>query len=159
MRLKTLLGTLAATGAAAAAGSAVTDPGSDWYRSLDTPSWQPPPLAYPLVWTPLYLDVAVTSAHVLETLSEAGRTDAARRYRRALGLNLVLNAGWNALFFAAHRPGLASVECAALTVSSVDLTRRAAQADGRSAAALAPYAAWCGFATVLTVAIARRNRR
>ena len=36
--------------------------------------------------------------------------------------------------------------------------RRAATVDRRSAAALAPYAAWLGFATALNASIWRRNR-
>ena len=34
-----------------------TTPDSEWYQQLDKPSWQPPPIAFPLVWTPLYADI------------------------------------------------------------------------------------------------------
>src|SRR4029077_4494365 len=109
---------------------------------------------------PLYADIAVTSAQVLDSLggSAAGEPARGRRgYAGALGVHLVLNTAWNWLFFKAHRPWLAAAECAVLTVSSADLVRRAAGADRRLPAALAPYPAWCAFATALTVAIPRRN--
>ncbi len=154
-------GTLARTAAAvvgtAVAGGLATDPGSAWYRALRKPSWQPPPPAYGLVWTPLYADLAAMSARALDVLAEAGRDGERTAYRAALAANLVLNAGWNLTFFRAKRPWLAAVECAVLTASSADLVRRTGAADRRAALALAPYPAWCAFATVLTVAIARRN--
>ena len=107
----TLLRTALAVTATAVAGGLATDPQSPWYRSLRTPPWQPPPPAYGLVWTPLYADLAVTSARALDGLAEAGRGSAPPT-RAALAANLVLNAGWNVLFFRARRPWLAAAECA-----------------------------------------------
>jgi benzodiazapine receptor len=156
MRRGTLLRTASAVAAAAITGGLATDPQSPWYRSLRTPRWQPPPPAYGLVWTPLYADLAVTSARALDGLA-AGRREERAAYRSALVANLVLNAGWNVLFFRARRPWLAAAECAVLTASAADLVRRTAAVDRRAALALAPYPAWCAFATALTVAIARRN--
>ena len=37
------------TDAASVVAAAAADPGSDWYRSLREPRWQPPPPAYALV--------------------------------------------------------------------------------------------------------------
>ena len=156
MRGGTLLRTALAVTATAVAGGLATDPRRPGTGRCARRPWQPPPPAYGLVWTPLYADLAVTSARALDAL------DAARsrtlRLPAALAANLVLNAGWNVLFFRARRPWLAAAECAALTVSSADLVRRTAAVDRRAAIALAPYPAWCAFATALTVAIARLNR-
>jgi len=153
MPMPTLVRTALAVAATAVAGSIGTDPTSSWFRSLDKPSWQPPPPVYGLVWAPLYADLAVVAALTLDRLPEPERA----RYRRALAVNLALNAGWGWLFFRAQRPWLAAAECAVLTVSSADLVRRTARSDARAAAALVPYPVWCAFATALTVALARRN--
>lgn len=141
-------------GAAAAAGSLVTNPNSRWYRSLDLPAWQPPPWAFPVVWTALYAEVAVTSAAAMAELPD----DESASYARALAANMALNAGWSALFFRGHRPWLAALDSAALTASGLDLARRARPTGAGKALGLAAYAGWSGFATVLTVAIALRNR-
>ncbi|HEX8497312.1 MAG TPA: TspO/MBR family protein [Actinomycetales bacterium] len=160
MRWPILSRTTAATTATAVAGALLTDPGSRWYRRLDLPRWQPAPSTFPLVWLPLYVDIAVCSAIALDRLSaDPARRGERRQYRGVLGTNLALNAGWTLLFFRARRPWLAAAECAVLTVSSADLTFRTAHADRRAGLALAPYPLWCAFATVLTVAIARRNPR
>ncbi|PFG40099.1 TspO/MBR related protein [Georgenia soli] len=155
MRPRTLAATAAAVVATAVAGSLATDPDDRWYRDLDKPSWQPPPVAFPVVWTALYADIAAASAAVLS--DEAPTPADHRAYRVALGTNLALNAGWSWLFFRSRRPWLAAAECLVLTASSADLVRRTARVRPRAGAALAPYAAWCAFATVLSTAIARRN--
>lgn len=159
MRARTLAGTSAAVAATAVSGALAPSPDSDWYRGLRKPPFQPPPAAFPLVWTPLYADVAVSSAAVLDSLAMAGRHHAADEFRRALGVNLALNAAWTWLFFRARRPWLATAECAVLAASSASLARRAGEVDRRAGAALAPYAAWTGFATVLSGSIAWLNRR
>ncbi|QGF22557.1 tryptophan-rich sensory protein [Raineyella fluvialis] len=150
--------TAALTAATAVSGSIGTDPQSSWYRSLDLPDWQPPGWVFPIVWTALYGDIAVTSAAVLTELEDASRDEDADDFRRALLLNLALNQGWSWAFFTGHRLGASVVIAALLAASSVDLARRAGQAGRGAGVALVPYAAWCCFATVLTEAIRRRNR-
>ena len=110
-----------------------------------------------MVWTGLYATTAVVTARASAELVERGDTAAARDLERALAANMVLNAGWSGLFFKAHRPALATAGAAALTASSADLARRVGRTGRGKAAGIGAYAAWCGFATALTAAIARRN--
>ena len=156
---RTLARTSAVVGAAAVVGSLLTDPTSRWYRRLDKPSWQPPAGAFPVVWTALYATTAVVTARASAELAERGDTAEAKDLERALVANMVLNAGWSGLFFRAHRLGLATAGAAALAASSADLARRVGSTGKGKAAGIGAYAAWCGFATVLTAAIARRNPR
>lgn len=158
-KLLILAGAVAGVVASATAGALATDPDSLYYRTLVKPSWQPPPPVYGLVWTPLYADIALTAGHAISQFDEQGRVAERRNLIVALAANLALNTGWSWLFFRGHRPWLAAAECAVLTASSADLVRRVGAADKRAGIALAPYPAWCGFATALTVAIARRNPR
>lgn len=156
-KLLILAGCVAGVTASAVAGALATDPDSTYYRTLDKPNWQPPPPVYGIVWTPLYADIALSAGHAISEFGEQGRVKEQRALIGALGVNLVLNTTWSWLFFRIHRPWLAAAECAVLTASSVDLVRRVAAADRRAGIALAPYPAWCAFATALTVAVARRN--
>ena len=158
-KLGILAGCVAGVTASAVAGALATDPDSTYYRTLVKPNWQPPPPVYGIVWTPLYADIALSAGHAISRLGEQGRAREQRTLIGALAANLVLNTTWSWLFFRIHRPWLAAAECAVLTASSADLVRRVAAADGRAGAALAPYPAWCAFATALTVAVARRNPR
>jgi benzodiazapine receptor len=157
--MRSLVKTAAAAAVTAGVGAlASQDTDSRWYRRLSKPAFQPPAIAFPVVWTALYADIAVSSAAVIDALCAEGRHDDATAFARALHLNLVLNGSWTWVFFKAHRLDAAVVTAAALTVSSVDLARRARPGSTTASAALVPYAAWCGFATVLSAAIWRRNR-
>ncbi|GAA5036045.1 hypothetical protein GCM10023258_38590 [Terrabacter aeriphilus] len=162
-RPDTVMRNLALAGAATAAtvvvGSLATKPDSNWYRSLDLPDWQPPAIAFPLVWSVLYTDIAASSATVLNALDKDGDAAGRQAYLKAFGTNLALNAAWSWLFWRSRRPWVAAAEAALLTASSADLARRAGRVSRGSGVALSPYAAWCGFATVLSAAIARRNPR
>ena len=161
LRSKRGLRNLALTGLAAftsaGLGAAATTPDTDWYDSLAKPPWDPPPIAYPIVWTPIYADIALTAAAALTVLEEEGCREEATALRRALALNLVLNTGWSVLFWRVRRPTLSALWCGALTAHSARLVRRVGAVDPTLGAALAPYPAWCAFATTLNTSIARRN--
>ncbi|MGF2946580.1 TspO/MBR family protein [Mycobacterium sp. Lab-001] len=129
-----------------------------WYSRLRKPRYQPPRVAFPVVWTTLYGDIAAASAVTIDRFRAAGQDDRARAYMAALGVNLTLNAGWSWLFFRYHKLGASAVGAAVLAASSADLARRAAQADPKAGLALAPYPLWCTFATVLAAHIWRLNR-
>lgn len=153
MRVPSLLKTSLAVAAVAVGGSAASAAGMGWYDRLDKPSWQPPPRAFGLVWTPLYGLIALAGARVLDRSAGAQR----RAFVRAYTANLALNGAWTPVFFAARAPRLALADIAALNVSNLDLVRRAWRTDRVSGACLLPYLAWTAFATALNGAIVRRN--
>ncbi|MFF7331921.1 tryptophan-rich sensory protein [Streptomyces sp. NPDC008150] len=145
----------AAVTVTAVAGAKAVDPRSAWYASLRKPSWQPPPRAFGLVWTPLYASIAYAAGHALGATSDRRQHTA---LTTSLAANLSLNAGWNYLFFARRSPAAGLAGTLLLDVSNADLIRRTARTDRAAARALAPYAAWCAFATALNASIALRNR-
>jgi translocator protein len=155
----TLAATTLAVAAAAGTGSIASPKRAPaWYSRLRKPRYQPPGAAFPVVWTALYGDIAATSAVTIDRLRAAGQRDKARGYAAVLGINLLLNAGWSWLFFRYRKLGASALGAAALTASSADLARRAAQADHRAGRALSPYPLWCAFATVLATDVWRLNR-
>lgn len=159
MRSLTLAKTATAVLATAVAGSLASRPAESlWYSRLEKPSFQPPRQAFPIVWPILYADIAAVSASAIDQFEERKQPEKARAYRTALTANLILNGSWSWLFFTRRQLGLSAVAAAALTVSSADLTRRAADAGGRRAAVLSPYPLWCAFATVLSSRIWWLNR-
>jgi benzodiazapine receptor len=81
-----------------------------WYEALRKPAWTPPDLVFPIVWSALYVMIAVAGWRVWR--APAGRT---RTIALALwGGQLVLNAAWSWIFFGLHRPGWALLELIAL---------------------------------------------
>ena len=147
--------TSAAAGAAAAIGARAVDPGSSWYRGLAKPSWQPPPRAFGLAWTPLYASIAWAGGHALQRTRGRQRNALAA----SLATNLAVNTAWNWMFFGLRSPRAGLAGTLLLDLSNAELIRRMARTDPRAAAALVPYVLWCAFATILNADIARRNRR
>jgi benzodiazapine receptor len=133
------------------------EPGTEsrlaWYAGLDKPRWAPPPALLGAGWAPLYALVTAGGARALDHTSGGPRRALARTY----AVSLVLSAAWSALLFGARSPRLALADAAALDAATIELLRRAWRADRPAAACLLPYAAWTGFATAVTAAIARRN--
>jgi benzodiazapine receptor len=130
-----------------------TDAGS-WYDQLDKPDWTPPGPAFGIAWTFLYVSMAVAAWLVSRRGLERPEV------RRALVLyviQLALNLGWTATFFAARRPGWAVLEICALIIAIV-ATMVAFHPISRAAFWLfVPYLAWVTFATALTIAIVLFN--
>jgi translocator protein len=154
---RTLGATAVAVAAAAGIGGIASRPGA-WYLRLCKPSYVPPNAVFPVAWTALYTDIAVTSAAAIDRLRTVGRHDDARRYVLALSANLALNGGWSWLFFRYRKLGASALGAAVLAASSADLTRRTARADLRAGAALLPYPLWSAFATAMSAHIWLLNR-
>ena len=160
MQLRTLVPAGLAVLTTAIVGGLASRPAqSAWYAKLKKPPYQPPRQAFPIVWPMLYANIAVTSAATLDELDERGQQQQRRAYIAALVSNLVLNGSWSWLFFNQRRLGASAIGAAALTVSSVDLTRRSMAVQGAKAAPLVAYPAWCAFATALSTHIWALNRR
>ena len=158
MSPSTLVKTVGAVLATATVGGLASRPAeSTWYARLRKPRFQPPPQVFPIVWPILYADIAAVSASTIDHLRQR-RPEQVRTYESLLAANLVLNASWTWLFFTRRRLGAAAVSAAVLTASSADLTRRAVDARGPSAAVLGLYPLWCAFATLLSTRIWQLNR-
>ena len=160
MNKQILAATTLSVGATSGIGSIASQPRiTRWYSRLRKPSYVPPNGVFPVAWTTLYADIAVTSATAIDRLRTTGRDKEARNYILALAANLILNAGWTWLFFKYQKLGASAIGAAVLAASSADLARRTAAADPRAGAALAPYPLWCAFATVMSAHIWVLNRR
>src|SRR5436305_11450994 len=93
---QTLAATALAVGASASIGSVASKPRiTRWYSRLRKPPYVPPNHVFPIAWTTLYADIAVTSATAIDRLRATGRDQEARNFIVALAANLVLNAGWS----------------------------------------------------------------
>jgi translocator protein len=137
----------------AAGGALVTQLGP-WYYGLKKPAWQPPDWLFGPAWTTIFLCMAVSFVLSWNQLTDAG---AKARLFGLFALNGGLNTLWSFLFFGQRRPDLALIEVVPFFGSIVLLTLTVAPLDKRAAWAFVPYLCWVLFATVLNIAIVRRN--
>jgi tryptophan-rich sensory protein len=122
-----------------------------WYDALRKPAWTPPNWLFPVVWGLLYVLMAYAAWRVWDV---AGIGPALGLW----GLQLVLNAGWSAVFFGLRRPGLALLEVAGLWLAVAATLAAFMEIDLIAGAVMAPYLTWVTIASVLNAEIVRLRR-
>lgn len=141
---------LIAVAAVAWVGSIATTSGQDWYDELKKPAFNPPGATFGIVWTALYVAIAVAAWLVHRS---GGAKAALTTWWVQLGLNL----GWSWVFFGAERPLLGLVEigllAVAIAVTMVLFFRR----NTLAGILFVPYLGWVLFAGVLNFEIWRLN--
>jgi tryptophan-rich sensory protein len=150
-----LIGCLALCLGVALANGSVTYPEiPTWYASLTKPSWTPPNLVFPLVWSALYVMMGVSLWLLWD---RAAGTPGRQTTIRLFLLQLGLNAAWSPVFFGLHHTR-AALAIILLLASAITATILAAWRTQRLAAwLLAPYLAWVVYAATLNAAIVTLN--
>jgi translocator protein len=121
-------------------------PGNPWFDALEKPALYPPPATFGIVWTALYVLMAVALALVVTARG-------ARQRRAAIVMfivQLALNLAWTPLFFAAHQIKGALALIVVLDLAVIATIVLFARVRKLAAWLLVPYLAWILFATVLT---------
>lgn len=136
----------------AASSGALFSPG-EWYERLAKPSWTPPKLAFPIVWTVLYVLIAVSGWLVWE----AAPAEALPLAMSVWGVQLALNAGWSAVFFGLKQMRWALAELVLLWLAILATIVVFWPIDVLAAVLLLPYLAWVTTAGALNRAMIRLN--
>lgn len=135
---------------AAAAMTGALFPPDQWYRDLAKPRWTPPDWVFPVVWTTVYILIAVAAARV------AGREGSA--YALALwALQMPINALWSPIFFGLRRIGQALFTILALWAVVAWCLVSLWQIDWIAGALFIPYLTWLTIAAALNFSIWRQN--
>jgi benzodiazapine receptor len=124
---------------------AQSGPDNPWFAALAKPGIYPPPIAFPIVWSVLYLMMGLALAMVCAAPGGPARGIAIA----AFVVQLLLNLAWTPVFFGLHEMTRGLVIIAALDVAvaiTVVLFWRVRNAAGLL---LLPYLAWILFATAL----------
>ena len=139
---------LAACGAAATTG-AMFDPG-EWYRSLSKPAWTPPNWAFPVVWTVLYIAIAVAAMR-------SGMIEGTQQALAFWALQIAFNTLWTPIFFGLRRMRAAFIVICGLWVSVAATMLAFLQHDLLAGLLMAPYLLWVTIATALNFSVWQRN--
>lgn len=136
------------------AGSALTNASlQDWYLQINKPDWTPPGVYIGLVWTVLFVLLAIAAILAWRKLSGRGRMFFAVIFFVNLGLNML----WSYLFFGAHWLNWAFFEALLLGFSVVAMIAVTWKPARAAAWMLVPYAAWVFFASYLTYTVWMMN--
>ncbi|MCY0148783.1 tryptophan-rich sensory protein [Hoeflea sp. G2-23] len=117
-----------------------------WYQGLRRPAWTPPNWAFPLVWTILYIAIAISGWLVWQA---SGISIAMALWL----LQLIFNGAWSWLFFGRHRMDLAFVDICLLLLAILAYIAMASTVSQLAALLFVPYAAWVITAAALNRAV------
>jgi translocator protein len=134
----------------AAGSGALFSPGP-WYKSLKRPSWTPPDWAFPVVWTILYVMIAIAGWLVWK----------AQGLGPALvvwGVNIVVNALWSYFMFGRKNIALALADVALLWLLTAAFIVIANSVDKTAGWLFVPYLVWVSIASALNFEVWRLNR-
>jgi benzodiazapine receptor len=127
---------------------------SQWYPTIEKPSWTPPSWIFGPVWTALYIMMAVAAWLVWRKGDVPGVQSALILF----AVQLALNAAWSPLFFGLRNPlaGLLDIVVlwAAIAAALVSFWKVSPSAG----ALLVPYWLWVSYAAALNFAIWIMNR-
>jgi tryptophan-rich sensory protein len=121
------------------------------YDALDQPAFTPPPLAFSIIWPPLFLALTVSGLRIWNAPRSPARTQALTLW----GGVQALNALWMAL--GPRRLGAQLATAVTSLGASAAYVWRARKVDPPAAKMVAPYVGWIGFANVLTEELWRKN--
>jgi translocator protein len=145
-----LIAALAATFSASLIGSALTTPNLGWYATLVKPGFTPPDEAFPIVWTILYLLMAIAAWLVWRAPAPG---DERRTALLWFGIQLVLNVAWSFTFFWLQSPAAGLFVIVFLIVAILITIFLFAPLSRAAALLFLPYLVWVCFAAVLNFSI------
>ncbi len=126
---------------------------NSWFAALAKPDLYPPPAAFGIVWTILYVLMGIALALVGSAWGARGRGVAIA----AFVVQFLLNLAWSPVFFGMHQLTAGLIVIAVLAVliaATVVLFWRVRRA---AALLMLPYLAWVLFASVLNYEFLRLN--
>lgn len=123
---------------------------SEWFRSLDKPAFYPPDELFGIVWTILYIMIALAG-----WLS--WRNGGGFRVLVPWTIQIVLNLGWTVFFFASQQPEWAMVVIVALVAAAIWTAWVMRRYSAAAALMFVPHVLWLIFAGVLNGSIIALN--
>ncbi len=152
-QLRAVLVAAAAATAVATVGGTMTDLGP-WYRALRKPDWQPPDVAFGVIWTAIFAMAAASGVVAWRATASV----AAREWTIGLfALNGFANVLWSLLFFRLKRPDWALLEVFGLWLTIAIMMLFLARISRLASWLLSPYLAWVSVAALLNYDVVRAN--
>ena len=125
-----------------------------WYENLNKPSWQPPNWLFPIVWTPMYIIMAISGWMLWRDAGPGEATIPLIIYFT----HLVFNFAWSAIFFGMKRIGFAMFEIIFLWGTLVGIIVTFYPISPTAAYMMLPYLAWATFAGYLNYVVWQMNK-
>lgn len=120
-----------------------------FYKSLNKPLFAPPSIIFPIVWTILYILIAI-SIYLIYNDNNYKDT---QEYNKSLLINYFSNQIFSFLFFTIKSPFLSLIDTIVVLISSLFLYYESKELNKKASKLLIPYIIWNVFATILIISI------
>jgi tryptophan-rich sensory protein len=124
-----------------------------WYRSLNSPSWQPPDWLFGVIWPCNFIVLGLTAFLVGQRLSKAPTIT----WLAFLALSVLSALTWAFLFYQPHNLKAAAISLVVAALLNVPVVFIAFNASIAVGIALIPYQVWLVLASGLSIGYARLN--
>ena len=124
-----------------------------WYKTLVKPPLNPPNWVFPVVWSTLYVLMAVAVWLIWKTRPSACRISGMRLFLAQLLFNFL----WSWIFFGQHQIAAAVADIVLLWIAILLSILTFKKMSHTAAWLMVPYLAWVTFAAYLNIAIWRLN--
>lgn len=118
------------------------------FNNMIKPSFAPPGILFPIVWTILYILMGISSYLIYKT-NDSNKTDALKIYL----FQLILNFLWTPIFFGLNLYFLGTLWIIVLIIAVVIMIKEFYKINKFSAYLQIPYLLWLSFALILSFSI------
>lgn len=122
----------------------------DYFSTIKTPFFTPPPLFYSISWTTIYFLIAITTYNIIISYK---LKDIPISYKITLLINYLFNQSFTILFFILKNNFLGFISCLGTFISSLFLYEETKVIQNKVANLLIPYILLSIFATILSISI------
>lgn len=122
---------------------------TEYYNSLNKPFFAPPPFVFAIVWSTLYLIIAIS---IYNTYKNNKFKDI-KEYNIILAFNYVFNQLFTYFLFNLNNLFLSFVDAVIVFITSLFLYYETRELDKENSRLLIPYIIWNGFAVLLMLTV------
>ena len=127
--------------------------GDNWYRSLNSPKWQPPDFIFGVIWPYNFIVLGVAAVNVSQRLS----TGWVITYLGIFAVSIACALTWAYQFYQPHNLSAASAALTLVAIMTIPLLFIAFKVSVGIGLLLVPYQIWVSIASFLSWNYARLN--
>ena len=121
-----------------------------YYDTIKKPFFAPPSIFYPIVWTIIYILIAITIYTIVQSYKLKNLSN---NYKIILIINYLFNQSYTILFFGLKNNFLGFVSCLGTFLSTLFLFEETSLLNSKISKLLHPYIILSLFATILSLSI------
>lgn len=122
----------------------------NYYSSLNLPWFAPPGIAFGIIWTFLYICIAIS---IYQIINNHNKKDIPNSYKYTLLLNYIANQSFQPQFFYFKNNFLGFISCIITFITSLFLYKETKDLKESSAKWLIPYVIFTLYASILSLSI------